>query len=73
MKHIKRSQSRLTNGKKREQLPSCVIEDIKSAVERLAFRHQVSKSWVVATLLADALGIKKQESFIVSDKRKRAS
>ena len=47
----------------REALPSCVIKSIKYEIEKLARQHRVSRSFVVATILADGLGIKLQERF----------
>jgi hypothetical protein len=43
---------------------SALIPVIRHRVEALAQKHRVSRSWVVATLLADSLGIGEQESFI---------
>lgn len=47
----------------RDALPSCVIHDIKDEVERLARKHRVSKSFVIAVALADAFGIDEQERY----------
>ncbi len=55
MKHI-RHQRRLPGGP-REALPSCVEERIWKEVDRTARRFNCSRSFVVATALADALGI----------------
>jgi hypothetical protein len=48
-------------------LSSHLLTAIRSEVEKLATRHRVSKSWVVATLLADALGVSGQEQFTDAD------
>jgi len=53
----------------RDSLPSCVIRDIKVAVQRLAHRHDVSRSFVIAVLLAEALGIREQEQYTTKEKR----
>jgi len=42
----------------RESLPSCVINEIKHKIERLAREHKVSRSFVIATILAESLGVK---------------
>lgn len=42
----------------RQSLPSCVIKSIKDAVSRDAIRHDVSKSFVIAVILADHYRIK---------------
>jgi hypothetical protein len=47
----------------RQPLPSCVIRDISDAVDRLSRRHGVSRSFVIATLLADQLEIEEQERY----------
>jgi hypothetical protein len=44
-------------------LPSCVIKDIHREVEKRAHQYGVSKSFVIAVALADAFGIKEQETF----------
>jgi hypothetical protein len=46
-----------------------VIRDIKVAVQRLAHRHDVSRSFVIAVLLAEALGIREQEQYTTKEKR----
>ena len=48
----------------RESLPSCVIGDIYREVERRAARYGVSRSFLIAVVLADAFGIgDEQERF----------
>lgn len=44
----------------RPPLPSCVLQEIWVGIDRLARKHKVSRSWVIATILAEALGIKEQ-------------
>jgi hypothetical protein len=44
-------------------MPSCVIHDIKTAIEHTANRHRVSKSFVIAVALAEAFGIDEQETY----------
>jgi hypothetical protein len=48
----------------REPLPSCVLKSIRRAVENEASRHHVSKSFVIAVVLAQAFGITDQEWYI---------
>lgn len=47
----------------RQPLPACVLREIHSKVERLARIHKVSRSFVIATILADALKIDKQVKY----------
>lgn len=47
----------------RDPLPACVIRDIRHEVERLAKRHNVSRSFVIAVALAEAFGIDEQERY----------
>ena len=42
---------------------SCVLPDIRAAIVAKAREFNVSPSWVVATVLADAFGIEEQISF----------
>jgi len=42
----------------RKSLPSCVIKEIKTEITKIAWANRVSRSFVIATLLADALKIK---------------
>jgi hypothetical protein len=62
MKSTIRRQRPIKGG--REALPSCVIKDIYQEVERLAHRHHVSKSFIIAVALADQFGIDEQESYL---------
>jgi hypothetical protein len=48
----------------RQPLPACVIKDIKIAVDRLATRYKVSRSFVIAVTLADVFGIDEQERYV---------
>jgi len=48
----------------RTALPSCVIKDIYTEVERIAKRHRVSRSFVIAVALADQFGIDEQEHYL---------
>lgn len=54
-----RAQKRVPGG--RDPLPSCVLKEIRSAVEKDAMRHAVSKSFVIAVILAKHYGIREQE------------
>lgn len=47
----------------RAQLPACVLQDIRHEVEAVARRYDVSRSFVIATTLAKAFGIRGQEDF----------
>jgi hypothetical protein len=53
----------------RTPLPACVIKDIYAAVDRLARRHSVSRSFVIAVTLADALGIDEQERYTAGERK----
>jgi len=64
-----RRQSPVKGG--RDPLPSCVLHEIKIEVERLGRSYGVSRSWVIATVLADAFGIKKHESYYETEKKLR--
>lgn len=39
----------------RDPLPSCVLHSIRQAITGLALQHSCSRSFVIATILADAL------------------
>jgi hypothetical protein len=41
-----------------------VLHEIYDEVDALAIQHGVSRSWVIATILADAFGIKSQVSYV---------
>lgn len=47
----------------RDPLPSCVMHSIRVEIEKIARKHHVSKSFVVATELAKAFGIDGQEDY----------
>jgi len=49
----------------RAALPACVLREINAEVEKRARRFRVSKSFVVATVLAESFGISGQESYMV--------
>lgn len=57
-----RSQPRL-RGISRDPLGSAVLHEIREAVTREAFKHGVSRSFVVATILADHFGITEQADY----------
>ena len=48
-----------------------LLQTIEAEVERLAKIHGVSRSWVIATVLADAFRIKEQPSFYGERKLRR--
>lgn len=47
----------------RESLPSCVVKEIKRAVNKLAWEHRVSRSFVINTILAKALKVEIEEYY----------
>lgn len=47
----------------RQPLPSCVLKDIRTEVERVAKKHDVSRSFVIAVALAETFGIDEQEQY----------
>ena len=57
----------------RAHLTPSVLYSIEEKVEALARTHGVSKSWVVATILADAFHIKEQPTFYDYKPRRKAS
>ena len=59
---ITRRQRRIA-GLTRESLPSCVIPTIYREVEKRAARYGVSRSFLIAVVLAEAFGIVEQERF----------
>jgi predicted nucleic acid-binding protein len=56
-----RIQKRVRGGRK--PLPATVLREIREKIEQLARRHKVSKSFVIATILAEALHVKSQEKY----------
>jgi len=56
----------------RESLPSCVIKEIKLAVERDSIRYDCSRSWIVATALAAFYNIDIMKPYEAKKKRKAA-
>ena len=60
-----RIQKRVIGGRK--PLPACVIKEIKHKIESLAHQFKVSKSFVISTLLAEALKIKVDEKYYVKE------
>jgi len=54
----------------RESLPACVLAEIEMAVRAEANKHRVSKSWVIATILAYHFGIGEQISYLPQPKAK---
>lgn len=57
----RRSQKPVPGGRK--PMPATVLKAIDHAVAREAARHNVSKSFVIAVVLAKAFGIKDQELY----------
>lgn len=49
--------------KNRKTISPRVLFEIRSAVEKEATRHDCSMSFVIAVILANAFGIKKQEQY----------
>jgi hypothetical protein len=62
-------QKRVKGG--RQPLGSTVLKEIRAEVTRIAREHHVSRSFVIATVLADAFGVKRQERYYELDKPKR--
>lgn len=60
-KRIIRRQPPVKGG--RAPLPSCVLHETEQRVRALAERHRVSRSWVIAVILAKALGISNQVTY----------
>ena len=52
-----------SKAKNRKRLSPAVLQEIAIVIERLAIRHDVSKSFVISTLLADSLKIATQERY----------
>jgi hypothetical protein len=48
-----------------------VLPKIRARVAALAHKHNVSKSFVIATILAEALGITEQEKYYALDSKTR--
>ena len=71
MKREKRRFQRRIPGVVREPLPSCVIDEIRERVQKLAIRFNCSKSFVISTLLAEALDIFIEERFYAIDEGRR--
>ncbi len=65
-------QSRLKKGL-RESLPSCVINEIKNAVERDAERWDCSRSWIIATALAAFYNIDIMKPYEVKKRKRKAA
>lgn len=59
---VLRSQPRI-KGTSRDPLGSAVLHDIREAVTKEALKHGVSRSFVVATILADHFGIIEQADY----------
>ena len=53
----------------REQVSSRMIDSIKRAVKSVAAKHNCSVSYVIATIMADAFGIKEQPKYYEHVKR----
>jgi hypothetical protein len=47
----------------RTPLPACVLKAIDREVVRLANKYDCSKSWVIATILAEATGVSQQDKY----------
>jgi len=50
----------------RDPLPACVLHEIHHRVDAKAREFGVSRSWVIATILADYFDVKEQVSFTSS-------
>lgn len=56
-------------GFKRESCSAALMLEIKRKIEQIAAMHNCSKSFVIATLLADSLNIKNQVKYYEITKR----
>lgn len=61
-------QPRVT-GSERKRMESRFIAEIKETIDAIAAMYNCSKSFVIATLIADALGIKEQVRYYDVTKR----
>jgi hypothetical protein len=69
MKGVTRNQKRIP-GLIRDQLPSCILPEVRAAIEKHAARHAVSRSFWIAVALADAVGLSEiQEQYLQSETR----
>lgn len=50
---------------------TCVLPEIRYRIEEIAHENRVSRSWVEAVLLADALGIHKQAHYDEAPRNRR--
>ena len=57
----------------RESLPSCVIDEIKNAVEHDAIRWNCSKSWIIATALAAFYNIDIMKPYEIKKRKGKAA
>lgn len=53
----------------RRRLSPYVLDEIDERINTISQRYNVKPSWVVATILADALGVKKQIPYTSAGRR----
>ena len=70
MKRFK-SQPRL-EGVVREPSHTALLPEIRREIDRIAAKHGVSPSWVRATILADALKIRRQPRYYLAVVKRKA-
>lgn len=56
----------------REAAHTALLPEINAALRALAKKYGVTKSWVEATILADALKIRRQPRYYIQEVRTRA-
>jgi hypothetical protein len=69
VKHV-RSQPRIP-GVKREPSHTSLLPEINAELRRLASKYGVTPSWVRASILADALKIRRQPKYYMQEVRRR--
>jgi hypothetical protein len=68
-KRIIHHQKRIPGG--RNPLPSCVLPKIYDKVDSIAKQYGVSRSWVIATILAELLHVREQVPYYEVSKLRR--
>jgi predicted transcriptional regulator len=66
----KRAQPRIP-GVRRESSSTALLPEIDRKLKEIARRYSVSPSWVRATMLADALGIRIQPKYYIAEAKRR--
>lgn len=58
-------------GTRREASNTALLPEIARALKKIADYYHVSPSWVRATILADALGIKVQPKYYIAEAKRK--